>query len=358
MKLLEEIKIGSIKSRNRIIMSPMAMYSAKNGLANDFHFVHYGSRAIGGAGIIVVEATAVEKIGRITPGDLGIYNDRQAKRLSKIANFIEKYGSVPGIQLAHAGRKAGTYIPWEGFGKIPLNKGGWKNVAPSPIPFVQSWDKPLELSKEKIEKIVKNFGLAALRAVNAGFKIIEIHAAHGYLIHEFLSPISNKRRDEYGGSIENRAKFLFKVVEEVRSKIEDSILFVRISGVDFHPDGLSLEDSVFVSKELEKLGVDLIDCSSGGILPDLPVPIEKGYNLFISKRLKKELKIFVSVVGLIFDENFAEEILKNEWADFVTVGRILLRDPYWPNMIALKNNVKGYWPVQYERGYNLPKDLL
>jgi 2,4-dienoyl-CoA reductase-like NADH-dependent reductase (Old Yellow Enzyme family) len=359
MKLLEKTKIRSIESRNRIIMSPMAMYSAKEGVANDFHLVHYGSRAFGGAGIIVTESTAVEPFGRITIGDLGIYNEKQVRALKRITEFIKNFGSVPAVQLAHAGRKAGTYIPWEGAGKLPLDKDGWKNVAPSGIPYVESWDPPEELSQERINGIIKKFGSAAERSLRAGFEVIEIHAAHGYLIHEFLSSISNKRKDRYGGSIENRSRLLIEIVQEVRSKIPEGIpLFVRVSGVDFHSDGLGIEDAVFIAKSLEKNGVDLIDCSSGGILPTIKPPMRKGYNVSISKRLKKEVNMLVSVVGLIFDEKLAEEILERGWADFVTVGKVFLRDPYWPNKIALNNGSKGYWPIQYERGYSLPRKFM
>jgi len=357
MKLFESITIKNLKSKNRIIMSPMAMYSAKNGLPNDFHFVHYGSRAIGGAGIIILEATAVEKIGRITPNDLCLYNLRQMRALSRIAKFIKDSGALAGIQLAHAGRKAGTYVPWEGLGKIPLEKGGWIPVAPSPIPYVNDWIRPRELSENGIKNIENKFINSAILAYNAGFQIIEIHAAHGYLIHEFLSPLTNKRNDKYGGKLENRSRFLLEIIEGIREKIpNDAALFVRISGVDFVDGGWGVDDTIYLAKEMKSYGVDLIDCSSGGIIPDIKLPEIEGYNVFISEAIKKNENILTSVVGYIFNDKFANKLIEENKTDMVTLGRVLLRDPYWPIRKGFDNGYKFY-PVQYERAFNVPRGL-
>ncbi|MGC8689140.1 MAG: NADH:flavin oxidoreductase/NADH oxidase [Thermoplasmata archaeon] len=310
MKLFEKASIKNLNSKNRIMMSPMAMYSAKDGLANDFHFVHYGSRAVGGAGIIMVEATAVEKIGMITPSDLGLYNMRQMRALSRIASFIRQNDSIAGIQLAHAGRKAGTHVPWEGFGRIPLKSGGWIPVAPSPIPYVKGWPKPKELDLKGIDRIKGRFAYSAKLAVEAGFQIIEIHAAHGYLIHEFLSPVTNKRNDRYGGDIENRSRLLLEIIDEIKGKIQEDIpIFVRISGVDFLEGGWGIEDTLYLAGEMKKHGVDLVDCSSGGIVPDVKLPEREGYNVFISEVVKKT-GIMTSVVGYIFNEKFANSIIE------------------------------------------------
>lgn len=280
------------------------------------------------------------------------------KALSRIASFLNKNGSIAGIELAHAGRKAGTYVPWEGFGRIPLDRGGWIPVAPSPLPYVSSWPSPKQLSKEKIINIEKKFVKSSILALEAGFQIIEIHAAHGYLIHEFLSHISNRRNDMYGGHIENRVRFLIEIIDGIREKIPEEIpLFVRISGVDFIEGGWDLNDTIFLAKELKYHGVDLIDCSSGGILPSIKLPEKEGYNVFISETIKKNVNIMTSVVGYIFNDVFAEKIIEEEKTDMVSIGRALLRDPYWVIKNGLKYR-KKFYPVQYERGFNVQKNLM
>ena len=349
--LFESINIKNLKSRNRIILSPMAMYSAKNGLPNEFHFVHYGSRALGGVGIIILEATAIEKKGMITPSDLGLYNKTQMRALSKIVRFIKKFDAIPGIQIAHAGRKAGTYVPCEGFGRIPISEGGWIPVAPSPIPYVEDWIRPKELTQENIINIQRKFVKSAILAVESGFKILEIHAAHGYLIHEFLSPLTNKRKDKYGGNLENRIRFLIEIIQKIKEKIPNDIpLFVRISGVDFIENGWNLNDTIFLAKEMKENGVDLIDCSSGGILPNIRIPDEEGYNVFISEKIKRNVNIMTSVVGNIYNKKTAEKILSEGKADMITMGRLLLRDPFWPAREGAKEK-KEFYPVQYKRGF-------
>lgn len=351
MNVFDQITIRGEKSRNRIMMSPMCMYSSTNGSPNDFHMVHYASRSMGGAGIVMVEATAIEPIGRISPRDLCLYDRNQVDDFRKITNSIDKYGSLSGIQLAHAGRKAGTYAPWDGRGKIPLNSGGWVGISPSSIPYRGNWEKPLEMDESQIRRVEEGFGKSAKLAAEAGFDIVEIHAAHGYLIHEFLSPISNNRTDRYGGNLENRMRFLVEVVNEVRGNIEEDMpLFVRISGKDLVEGGWDIEDSVVLSKELEKNGVDLIDCSSGGILPGIKLPEDDAYNLPISKSIKEKSKILTSVVGNITKLEVMNFIIDNGYADMVSLGRLLLRDPYWPSRTSLKYS-KKYFPKQYEDGF-------
>jgi 2,4-dienoyl-CoA reductase-like NADH-dependent reductase (Old Yellow Enzyme family) len=358
MDLFSKIKIRSVEARNRIVMSPMCTYSAINGMPTDFHLVHYGSRAIGGAGIVIIESTAVERTGRISIGDLQLFNDKHKKAFSKIAKFIKENGSIPGIELSHSGRKGGTYIPWKGSGKVGKNRGGWDTIAPSPIPFVETWPRPREISIEMIRNLEKKFAFSAKLAVESGIEIIELQAAHGFLIHEFLSPISNKRNDIYGGPIENRTRFLLEIIDEIRQTIpEDLPLFIRISGSDLTYGGLEIEDLVYLSKEAKEHGVDLIDCSSGGIIPNIELPTRRGYNVYISEKIRK-VGILTSVVGLIFESKFANDIIERGNADLVTIGRALLRDPYWPIREGKKYwNIK-LWPAQYERAFNMPLNLM
>jgi 2,4-dienoyl-CoA reductase (NADPH2) len=356
MKLFESLKIREANIKNRIMMSPMAMYSAENGIANDFHLVHYGSRAIGGTGIIMIEATAIEKEGKISPKDLVLENEKQKNGLSRIATFINSTGSLSGIQLSHAGRKARANIPWER--DIKIEKESVNAIAPSSLPYNEGYPTPKKLSIEGIKKIEKKFAKSAKMAIESGIKIIELHSAHGYLLHEFLSPITNKRNDIYGGKIENRIRMLIETVDEIRASIpEGNPLFVRISGVDFIENGWCLEDSIYLAKELKVHGVDMIDCSSGGISPDVKVPEEKGYNVFISEKIKKEAGILVSVVGYIYQYDFAEKILEENKADMVTIGRALLRDPYWVMRKEISEGKKT-WPIQYERAFRVKNNLM
>lgn len=358
--LFSPLTLRSVTLRNRIGMSPMCQYSSADGFAADWHLVHLGSRAAGGAGLIIVEATAVEPRGRISPGDLGLWDDRHVERLSDITRFLSEQGAVPAIQLGHAGRKASTERPWNGGGPIaPGEPEGWQTVAPSPIPFAEGWPEPHELSAGEIQGIVRAFADAARRALEAGFQIIEIHAAHGYLIHQFLSPVSNKRSDAYGGSFENRIRFLIEVVEAARSVWPSHLpLFVRISATDWLPEGgWDLEQSVELAKALKSKGVDLIDVSSGGSVPTARIPAGPGYQAPFAERIRKEAGVAVSAVGVITSPEQAEQILRSGQADLVLLGRELLRDPHWPLRAAERLGTKpSHWPVQYLRA--LPPSML
>lgn len=336
--------------KNRIVVSPMCQYSGEDGFANDWHFVHLGSRAVGGAGLVFTEATAVSPEGRISPHDLGLWKDEHIEQLKKITHFIEQQGSVPGIQLAHAGRKASVTEPWNGDKLILPASGGWKTVAPSAIAFSEEKDTPAELNKESIYKIVNDFKQAAKRALAAGFRIIEIHGAHGYLVDEFLSPLSNKRGDAYGGSFENRIRFLLEVIEVVRSEWpEEYPLFLRISASDWAEGGWTIEDSVKLAGIVKEKGVDLVDCSSGGIVSYARIPAKPNYQVPFAEAVRKA-GILTGAVGIIVTTEQAEAILANGQADLIFMARELLRDPYFPLRAARE---LGYdemvWPVQYER---------
>jgi 2,4-dienoyl-CoA reductase-like NADH-dependent reductase (Old Yellow Enzyme family) len=348
--IFSSLKIREITLKNRIAVSPMCQYSSIDGFANDWHLVHLGSRAVGGAGLVMTEASAVSPEGRITPADLGIWKDEHIDYLKKITSFIIQNDAVPGIQLAHAGRKASHTEPWNGSIHIPESKGGWKTVAPSSISFSPDTDIPEMLTKEKISALIENFKAAAKRALIAGFKIVEIHAAHGYLLNEFLSPLSNKRTDEYGGSFENRIRLPLEIVKAVRLVWPDDLpLFLRISASDWLPEGWSLDDSVAFAKILKSKGVDLIDCSSGGIVPDIKIPLTPGYQVPFAEQIKKETEILTGAVGLITEAEQAEDIISRGKADIVLLAREFLRDPYFPLHAAheLDENIK--WPIQYDR---------
>lgn len=359
-KLFTPLTLRSVTLRNRIGVSPMCMYSCVDGFATDWHLVHLGSRAVGGAGLIIVEATAVEPRGRITPGDLGLWDDRHVQKLAEITRFIAEHGAVPAIQLGHAGRKASTQRPWQGGGPIaPHEPEGWQTVAPSAVPFADGYPTPQELSADEIRRIVQAFADAARRAKEAGFKIVEIHAAHGYLIHQFLSPVSNRRTDAYGGSFENRIRLLVETVEAVRGVWPDELpLFVRISATDWLPEGgWDVDQSVELAKVLKAKGVDLIDASSGGNVATAQIPAGPGYQVPFAERIRHEAGIATSAVGLITSPEQAEEILKNGKADMILLGREFLRDPYWPLRAAKALGAKlPYWPVQYHRG--VPAEIL
>lgn len=349
--LFSPIKIKSIEFKNRIVVSPMCEYSSDDGFANDWHLVHLGSRAVGGAGLIITEATAVSPEGRITAQDLGIFKDEHIEKLKHITGFIHEHGAIAGIQLAHAGRKASHQRPWNG-GKqlLPGQPGGWESLAPSAIAFSGSEIAPVELDKAGIEKIKTDFKIAAARALKAGFKVIELHGAHGYLIHEFLSPISNKRADEYGGSFENRTRFLLEIIAEVQEVWpEDLPLFVRISASEWTEGGWTGDDSSALAKILKDKGVDLIDCSSGGNVAGAKIPLGPGYQVPFAEKVRKEAGILTGAVGLITEPLQADSIIQTGHADMVFFARELLRDPYFPLRAAhvLGHEVK--WPVQYER---------
>ena len=336
--------------RNRVVMSPMCQYSAEEGLSNDWHLVHLGSRAVGGTALILVEATAVTKDGRISPADLGIWSDTHVEPLARIARFVEAQGTVAGIQLAHAGRKASTAPPWKGGRPLTLEEGGWSVVAPSPIPFREGGPVPIPLDEPGIDEVVDAFETATRRALAAGFRVIEIHAAHGYLLHQFLSPLSNHREDRYGGSLENRMRLTLRVVERVRGAMPGELpLFVRISATDWAEGGWDVDQSVELAKRLREAGSDLIDVSSGGTLPRVSIPTGPGYQVPFARRIRQEAGILTGAVGLITEPGQAAEILGNGDADVVILARELLRNPYWVFRAQREMGEPPALPVQYER---------
>ena len=349
--LFDSLLIRDIKFANRVFVSPMCQYSSTDGYANDWHFVHLGSRAVGGAGMVLTEATAVLAEGRISPQDLGIWSDDHIEPLARIVRFIHDQGSVAGMQLAHAGRKASTYRPWEGQGKVPETEGGWnKVVAPSAIAFADHYPLPEAASKEEIQAIVAAFGDAARRACEAGFRVVEIHAAHGYLIHEFLSPLSNQRTDAYGGSFENRTRILREIVAAVRrSWPERAPLFVRISATEWVDGGWDIQQSIKLARQLQDSGVDLIDCSSGGNVAQAKIPVGPGYQTALAERIRLESGVMTGALGMITSAVQAEHILATGQADAVVIAREMLRDPYWPLRAARELGQAISWPVQYLR---------
>src|SRR5574338_1019391 len=350
-KLFTPLKIRNTELKNRVVVSPMCQYSSINGMPNDWHLVHLGARAVGGAGLIFTEATAVSPDGRISPDDAGIWNDEQASAYKRITSFIKSQNSVPGIQLAHAGRKASTFSPWKGVGKVEIENGGWQTLAPSSISFADNYPDPKEMNEKDIKLVVDQFVEAAKRSIDAGFEIIELHMAHGYLVHEFLSPLSNKRKDKYGGSIENRCRIAIEIASAVRKAIPDGMpLFARISSTDWVDDGWDIEQSILLSKWLKETEIDLIDCSSGGNVAKAKIPLAPGYQIPFSQRIKQEAKILTGGVGLITTAEQAEEIILSEKADLVFLAREMLRDPYWTLHATKKLNVDlSDWPNQYLR---------
>lgn len=349
-KLFSPIQFKSITLKNRIVVSPMCQYSSVDGFANDWHLVHLGSRAVGGAAMVITEATAVSPEGRISPQDLGIYQDEHIEKLKQITAFVESQGAVPGIQLAHAGRKASTYTSWIGKGQVPLEEGGWQTVAPSAIPFAENELTPTELDTAGIQKVINDFAAAATRSLQAGFKVIEIHAAHGYLVHQFLSPLSNTRQDEYGGSFENRIRLLLQIIDEVKIVWPENLpLFVRISATDWVENGWDKIQSIKLSAVLLEKGVDLIDVSTGGLVPYAKISSGPSYQVPFSAAIKSKTRMLTGAVGMITDANQAEEILQNGEADLIIIAREFLRDPYFPLHAALELKDDVNWPVQYER---------
>jgi 2,4-dienoyl-CoA reductase-like NADH-dependent reductase (Old Yellow Enzyme family) len=349
-KLFSPLTLRGVTFRNRIFVSPMCQYSCVDGVPNDWHLVHLGSRAVGGAGLVMVEATAVTPEGRISPADSGLWNDTQADAFKRISSIITSQGSIPGIQLAHAGRKASTEPPWKGGRPIQKSDGGWQPVAPSPIPFAPGHPMPREVSPAEIEGLVKSFADAAAKALHAGFKVVEVHMAHGYLLHEFLSPLSNHRQDAFGGSLEARIKFPQNVAAAVRAVWPESLpVFVRISATDWVDKGWDLEQSIAFARRLREIGVDLIDCSSGGMVADANIPSGPGFQVPFSAAIRREAGIATGAVGLITNAQQAEQTLVCGDADAVFLARALLRDPYWPLHAAKDLGVEVSWPVQYER---------
>ncbi|WP_188049353.1 NADH:flavin oxidoreductase/NADH oxidase [Flavobacterium sp. GP15] len=349
-KLFSPLSIKSITLKNRIAISPMCQYSATDGFANDWHLVHLGSRASGGAGLIIQEATSVSPEGRISPEDLGLWKNEQIEKLKQITQFIISQNSVPGIQLAHAGRKASAASPWNGGRKVANDNGGWETVAPSAIAYHDNETAPIALDKNGIQKVISDFKSATKRALEAGYQVLEIHGAHGYLLHQFMSPLSNLRTDEYGGSFENRIRLTLEVVAAVQSEWPENLpLFIRISATDWAEGGWNLEESIQLSKILKEKGVDLIDVSSGGAVSHQQIKLCAGYQVPFAESIKKESGILTGAVGLITDATQAEEIVASGKADLVLFARESLRNPNLGLTFANDLEADVQWPKQYER---------
>jgi 2,4-dienoyl-CoA reductase-like NADH-dependent reductase (Old Yellow Enzyme family) len=346
--LFSPLTIRGLTLKNRIVMSPMCQYSSRDGLANDWHLVHIGSRAVGDVALAIVEATAVLPEGRITPDDMGIWGEQHVAPLAKIAAFVESQGAIPAIQLAHAGRKASRAAPFKGPRTVPPAEGGWQVLGPSDVPFDDTFPMPQALDRAGIERVVDAWESAARRAIQAGFKLIEIHSAHGYLLHQFLSPISNRRSDEYGGSLENRMRLLLRVAERLRATLPDAMpLFVRISTTDWFDGGWDVDQAVELAKRLNALGVDLVDCSSSGTVPKPNVTPTPGHQVPAARRIRHEAGIKTGAVGLITEPRHAEAIVAGGDADVIFLGRALLREPYWALKAAHELGEPQHWPAQY-----------
>jgi 2,4-dienoyl-CoA reductase-like NADH-dependent reductase (Old Yellow Enzyme family) len=351
--LFDPLTLRGVTLRNRIGVSPMCQYSSVDGMATDWHLVHLGSRAVGGAGLVMVEATAVEPRGRISPADMGLWSDAHVPPLARIARFVREQGAVPGIQLAHAGRKASTAAPWKGGGPLSDDEGGWPTIAPSPVPFSPEHRVPAEMTKSDIAAVLDAFHAAAVRAKAAGFEWVELHAAHGYLAHSFCSPLSNRRSDEYGGGFENRVRFVLAALRAVRAAWpEDRPLSVRLSCTDWAEGGWTLEESVDLARRLKDGGADLVDCSSGGLVPDAKVPLGAGYQVPLAEAVRRGAGVPTAAVGLITEPMQADEIVRNGRADLVLLAREELRSPYWPIHAAkiLGQAERLAIPPQYWRG--------
>ncbi len=348
--------VRDVTFRNRIGVSPMCQYSCKDGAATDWHLVHLGSRAVGGAGLVMVEASAVTADGRISPQDMGIWKDEHIEPLARCAHFIREQGAVPGIQLAHAGRKASTAPPWEKRGALTTAEGGWRPIwSPSPLPFDERSPVPEALTQPQIAEIVQAFADAAGRARSAGFDFVEIHSAHGYLLHEFLSPLSNHREDGYGGVFENRTRAVRETVEAIRKVWPERLpLFIRISATDWAEGGWNVDESVALARMVKPLGVDLVDCSSGALVPGVRIPSGPGYQVPFSQRIRAEAGIATAAVGMITEPSQANSIIQDGQADMILMAREFLREPYWPLQAARELGEKDAvkWPVQYDRAAN------
>ncbi len=348
--LFSPLRLRSLELRNRIAVSPMCQYSSQDGVPNDWHLVHLGSRAVGGAALVIAEATAVTAGGRISPGDTGIWSDQQAQAWSRIARFVKEQGAAAGVQLAHAGRKASTDVPWRGGAAVAPDAGGWRPVAPSAEPFADGFAVPRALSSADIRGVVDAFAAAARRALVAGFDCIELHMAHGYLVHQFLSPLSNHRDDAYGGSLENRMRRALEVAGAVRASWpEERPLLARISATDWVEGGWDLEQSIALCRGLAQAGVDLVDCSSGGSVPHAKIQLGPGYQVPFAEAIRREAGVKTGAVGLITEPEQAEAIVAEGKADVVFLARALLRDPYWPLHAAQALGAASPWPVQYHR---------
>ena len=352
MSLFSPLKLRAVEFKNRIGVSPMCEYSAKDGHPQTWHLVHLGSRAVGGAAVVIAEATGVQEIGRISPQDTGIYLDAHVDSWRPIAKFIKEHGAAPGIQLAHAGRKASTAVPWRGGKGLSPAEGGWIPVAPSAVKFDQGYIEPKELSIGEIDQVVTDFAKAAQRALDAGFQVIEIHAAHGYLLHEFYSPLSNFRKDEYGGSFDNRVRLVLRVAEALREVVPDNLpLFIRISATDWTEGGWDIKQSVELCRKLKALGVDLVDASSGGNVAAAKIPVGAGYQVPFAEAIRRDAGIATGAVGMIIEPAQAATIISTGQADMVFLAREMLRDPYWPRRAAQVLNAKIEPPIQYLRAW-------
>jgi len=348
--LFSPLSLRDVTFRNRVFVSPMCQYSSDDGLPTPWHLVHLGSRAVGGAGLILVEATGVCPEGRISPGDSGLWSTKHAQAFRPIVEFIKSQGCVPGIQIAHAGRKASTARPWEGGRAVAPERGGWTPLAPSALAFDEGYPMPREMTREDILATVSYWTRAARLAADAGFETLELHFAHGYLVHEFLSPLSNKRTDDYGGGRDNRMRLALEIAAETRKAWPDRLpLFARISATDWIEGGWTLDDSIELCKRLKGLGVDLIDCSSGGAAPKARIPVGPGYQVRFAEAIKKQAGLPTGAVGMITEAEQAEAIVASGQADAVLLARAMLRDPYWPLHAAKKLGVDVPWPRQYER---------
>jgi 2,4-dienoyl-CoA reductase-like NADH-dependent reductase (Old Yellow Enzyme family) len=349
-QLFSPLTIRKLTFKNRVFVSPMCQYSSNDGLPTDWHLVHLGSRAIGGAALVMVEATAITPEGRISPADSGIWSDAHAEAFRRITKFVKESGAVPGMQLAHAGRKASTGLPWRGGGPVSPADGGWTPIAPSPVPFDKGYPIPHEMTLADIDRTVADFVAAAKRALHAGFEVVEVHSAHGYLLHEFLSPLSNFRKDEYGGTLENRMRLPLRVAQAVRETWpNDWPVFVRISATDWADGGWDLPQSIALAKALKPLGIDLIDCSSGALVPHVKILTEPGYQVPFAAAIRREAAIATGAVGMIAQPQQAEEIIAKGEADVVLLARAMLHDPYWPLHAAEALGEEIVWPRQYGR---------
>ena len=351
-KLFESLTLRDLTFRNRIWVSPMCQYSSEDGMPTDWHFVHLGSRAVGGAGLVMMEATAVSPEGRISPHDAGIWSEAHAQAYQRIAHFLQAQGAVAAIQLAHAGRKASTARPWEGGKKVDVHNGGWDVIGPSALAFADTYPQPRAMTNADLERVTQDFVTAAARSLEAGFQVIELHMAHGYLLHEFLSPLSNLRRDDYGGSLENRMRLPLAVAREVRAVVPDRLpLFVRISATDWADGGWDLAQSIEFCRQLKNLGIDLIDVSSGGNVQRAQIPVAPNYQVPFAKEIRAQAGIATGAVGLITEPKQAEEILQNGEADAIFIAREFLRDPYFPFRAAQELNAPADIPNQYKRAF-------
>ena len=349
-RLYSPLRLRELEFKNRIFVSPMCQYSAVDGMPTDWHLVHLGSRAVGGAALVMTEATAVSPEGRITPFDTGIWSREQAAEFRKIAGFLRQHGAVAGLQVAHAGRKASTDVPWRGGKPLDTGSGGWQPIAPSPVPFAEGYAVPREMTEADMERVRAAFAASARLGREAGFEVVEVHMAHGYLLHEFLSPLTNRRTDAFGGSLENRLRFPVSVARAVRAEWPERLpVFVRVSATDWVEGGWDLPQTVALARELKSLGIDMVDCSSGGTVPYAVVPAGPGFQTPFAAAVRREVGIATGAVGLITEPEQAERIVSTGMADAILIGREFLRDPYWPLHAARSLGVDVPWPSQYER---------